>query len=273
MHNALTPMNQQKQPRFWGGKVGAIAAIIFALSAISQSLRAETLLFFAAASTGHAIDRIVELYGAHSDDAVRVSLAASSTLAVQIANGAPADIFLSANIDWMDYLAEKNAIVHRSRVNLLANQLALIAASNNPVYLRIAHGFPLTGALGDGRLSVADPDHVPAGMYAKTALENLGIWQRVRNRLARTANARAAILLIARGEAPLGVAYTSDVVGDGNLRIIDVFPAATHPPIIYPMALIVGNKETAARTFANFLVSGEARRVFDRHGFTMLLDR
>ena len=272
MHNGSTLIDQRGRPRRTGRNVYAILTIVFATLALAQNVRSESLLFFAAASTGRAVTHIVELYEAQNPHTVRISLAASSTLAVQIANGAPADIFLSANAQWMDYLAQKKAIVHRSRVNLLGNRLALISASDNPVDLKISRGFALADALGDRRLSIADPDHVPAGIYAKTALEKLGVWHSVRTKLARTANVRAAVLLIARGETSLGVGYTSDVVNDGSLRVVDVFPADTHPPITYPLALVGGPKTTAALTFANFLVSQQARGVFDQHGFRLLVD-
>ncbi len=272
MHNGSTLIDQRGRPRRTGRNVYAILTIVFATLALAQNVRSESLLFFAAASTGRAVTHIVELYEAQNPHTVRISLAASSTLAVQIANGAPADIFLSANAQWMDYLAQKRAIVHRSRVNLLGNRLALISASDNPVDLKISRGFALADALGDRRLSLADPDHVPAGIYAKTALEKLGVWHSVRTKLARTANVRAAVLLIARGETSLGVGYTSDVVNDASLRVVDVFPADTHPPITYPLALVGGPKTTAALTFANFLVSQQARGVFDQHGFRLLVD-
>ena len=273
MHNGSESMDQ-RGPKINSRRMTNVALMILALILVSaQSARAESLLFFAAASTGRAIERIVELYHGQSSDTVRVSLAASSTLAVQITNGAPADLFLSANARWMDYLAEKNAIVLETRVDLLANWLALITAVDNPLILKIAPGFPIARVLGDGRLALADPDHVPAGIYAKAAIEKLGVWESVAQRLTRSANVRAAVFLVGRRETPLGVAYTTDVATDGNLRIVDVFPADTHPPIVYPLALVAQNKASSAQKFANFLASPTARRVFQRYGFQFPADR
>ena len=222
---------------------------------------------FSAASTGNAIEEVVKLYEAQSKDRVRISIAASSTLARQIANGAPADLFLSANQEWIDFLAARGAIEPGSRIDLLGNRLALITKSTTPITLKIAPGFGLAEALHGGRLALADPGHVPAGRYAKAALEKLGVWTDVAKNLAPTANVRAAVLLVARGEVPLGIAYTSDAHDDTTLRVVDVFPADTHPPIVYPLALLKGAKVDAAQRFATFLRSKQAGAAFDRHGF------
>ena len=260
---------------------GSVLVCAFRASAIGllsylivvAAVRADTLLFFAAASTGRAVDEIAALYGSQNAATVRVSLAASSTLAVQIANGAPADIFLSANVKWMDYLDERKLIIPTSRTDLLGNKLALIARADNPVALEIAPGFGLLRALGSRRLSVADPDHVPAGMYAKAALKTLGVWQDVMRQLVPAANVRAAVELVARGETPLGIAYQSDVQGLSALRAVATFPRATHPPIVYPLALVANRKIGAARRFAGFLRSPQAIEIFNRAGFTSRVDR
>ena len=222
---------------------------------------------FAAASTATAIDEVAALYAAKGWGAVRASFAASSTLAQQIANGAPADVYVSANVRWMDFLAAEMAIVAASRVNLLANRLVLIAPAEADLSLSIAPGFPLAEVLGDRRLAMADPDHVPAGIYGKTALTNLGVWPAVASKVAATADVRAALVLVELGEAAAGVVYATDAAISRRVRIVDVFPTSGHPPIVYPAAVVAGRDGPRVRRFFDFLMSSEAAAVFARHGF------
>ena len=245
-------------------------AFLFTLLLASADARAETILVFAAASTGPAIEEIAAIYQAENGERVRVSPAASSALARQIVNGAPADVFLSANIQWMDYVEARSTLVTGSRVKLLTNRLVLIAPAARPVELAIKQGFALHVGLDGGRLAIADPDHVPAGIYARAALESLGVWSDVSDNLARTVNVRAAVELVARRETPLGITYASDVRGEARLTKVALFPEDTHPPIIYPLALIDGKRVAAARKFARFLATPGAREVFLAHGFEPL---
>ncbi len=251
----------------------AIVTSLLVSQFLFGAARADTILVFAAASTGPAIEEIAMLYHADGSDRVRISPAASSTLARQILNRAPADIFLSANIEWMDYLEQRGALLTGTRVDLLTNRLALIAPADQPIDLAIRHDFRLRAVLGNGRLAVADPDHVPAGLYAKAALNYLGVWHDIVDRLARAVNVRAAVEFVARGEAPLGIAYASDVYNESRIATVALFPAESHPPIIYPLALVAGDRIAAARRFARFLMTDPARVIFSRHGFTPLPHR
>ena len=248
----------------------SLLSSLLLLGAAPGAARPDSILVFAAASTGPAIEEAARRYRAAGNPRVRVSAAASSTLARQIANRAPADIFLSANTAWMDHLEERGALLAGSRIDLLANRLALVAPAERPVALAIAPGFALRAALRGGRLAIADPDHVPAGLYAKAALTALGVWHGIADRLARTVDARATVALVARGEAPLGIAYASDALGEPGIAMVAPFPARTHPPIVYPLALIAAGRTAPARRFARFLAAAPARAIFRRHGFVPL---
>ena len=238
--------------------------------------RAEQVTFFAAASTTDAINAITARYAAivrADEDAgsvVRPVFAASSTLAKQIAQGAPAQLFLSASQDWMDYLEHRLAIDPASRVDLLGNRLVLVTPADSLLTLTIAPGFPLARALDGGRLAIGDPAHVPAGMYAKAALEALGIWPEVAGKTARTANVRAALALVERGEAAAGIVYRSDLTIGRRVRPAGTFPETTHPLISYPLAKIAGPSSPAAERFYRFLLGPEARAIFQAHGFRSL---
>jgi molybdate transport system substrate-binding protein len=196
-----------------------------------------------------------------------MAYAASSALARQIEHGAPAEIFISADLDWMDYLAERTLIRTGSRTNLLGNRLVLIAPKGKAVSLKIDKGVGLAAALGRERLALANPDVVPAGKYARAALISLGVWDSVANRIAPTENVRAALLLVSRAEAPLGVVYQTDARIEPGVVVVDTFPESTHPPITYPIALLRPASPGAAKVL-EFLKSPAARAVFERHGFT-----
>ena len=225
------------------------------------------ILVFAAASLTNALQDIGAAYEKTAAVRVRMSFDASSNLAHQIEAGAPADLFFSADTEWMDYLESRHLVQPTTRRNALGNQLVLIAPAGSHVRLSIAPHFPLAAALGQGRLAVADPDSVPAGRYARSAMSALGVWDQVVDRLARAENVRAAMRYVARGEAPLGIVYSSDALVDKGVRVVDTFPAATHEPIVYPVALTTSaNSEAAA--FLAYLLGPQGRDVFVKYGFT-----
>src|SRR5579884_3318640 len=192
---------------------------------------------FAAASLKNALDAIAAASQRDGSERATISYAASSTLAKQIENGAPAELFISADRQWMDYLQQRRLIMPDSRIDLLGNTLVLIAPAGTGSNTRIAPGFPLAQMLDGGRLAIADPAAVPAGIYAKEALTRLGVWASVAGRIAAAENVRAALLLVARGEAPLGIVYRTDAAIEPGVRIVGSFPPDSHDPIVYPMAL------------------------------------
>ena len=196
-----------------------------------------------------------------------ISFAASSALARQVEAGAPADLFISADEEWMDYLAGRKLIRPQTRARLLTNRLVLVAPAANRLRLAIAPGMALAHALGTGRLAMADPESVPAGRYGREALTRLGIWPQVAPRLARAENVRAALALVARGETPLGIVYATDALAENRVRIVGVFPAASHAPISYPLAALARSANPEGEAFRRFLLGGEAKAVFRRFGF------
>jgi molybdate transport system substrate-binding protein len=228
---------------------------------------------FAAASLKNALDETMAAYTARTGTIAVASYAASSALAKQIEAGAPADLFISADIPWMDYLDEQGLIDRASRTDLLSNALVLVAPAGTPrAALEIGPGMDLSAALGDGRLAVGQVDSVPAGRYAKAALQTLGAWQAVETKLAQADNVRAALALVARGEAPLGIVYASDAASTAEVDVVGIFPPASHPPIIYPAALVASdaaNPEAAG--FLAFLQGAEAAAAFRKAGFTVLV--
>jgi len=239
---------------------------LIATTPVAPSVASETITVFAAASLKDALDANVKAFREQSGDRVVVSYAASSALAKQIEAGAPADIFISADLDWMDYLEQRKLIKRDTRRNLLRNRLVLIAPADSKVSLDIVPGFPLAKLLGNGRLAMADPDAVPAGKYGKAALEALGVWKDVQSKVAAAENVRAALVLVGRGEAPFGIVYRTDAAVDPKVRVVGTFPEESHPPIIYPIALTASAKP-AAKTFLDWLGRPEARAIFQRYGF------
>jgi molybdate transport system substrate-binding protein len=234
------------------------------------SAQAEKLIVFAAASLKDALDEVNAAYQREKGQETATSYAASPTLAKQIEAAAPADVFISADLDWMDYLAKKNLIKPETRANLLGNRLVLIAPANSAAKLGIAPNFPLAQALGNGRLAIADPNGVPAGRYGKAALESLGVWSSVADRLAPAENVRATLALVSRGEAPLGIVYQTDAASDKAVKIVGTFPEDTHPPIIYPMAVVASSTNRGAPAYIAFLKSPAARPIFEKQVFTVL---
>ena len=225
---------------------------------------------FAAASTTSAVEEIGSLYQDRRLGRIVSSFASSSTLAKQIVNGAPADIYLSASVEWMDYLAHRGAVDRRSRLDLLTNRLILVAPADQDFSTVIAPGFPLAKSLGDRRLALGDPDHVPAGIYAKVALQTLGVWQTVADRLAPAANVRAALALVERGEVAAGIVYRTDAAISPRVKVVGEFPESSHPTIVYPVAMVNGRNEPDIERFMAFLRSKPAAQVFRRHGFGVL---
>lgn len=224
------------------------------------------MLVFAASSLQTALDELTPAIERATGFNVRVSYAASSTLARQIANGAPAGVFISADADWMDDVNAKGLIDPSSRVTLLGNTLVLVAPAKTPVSLKIAPGFALAARLGRERLAIANPDTVPAGKYARQALTALGVWTSVAAKLAPAENVRAALAYVARGETPLGIVYRTDALAEPSVTIVDTFPASSHARIVYPAAVTVTATPAAARVLS-FLRGPEARAVFARQGF------
>ncbi|MGH7024983.1 MAG: molybdate ABC transporter substrate-binding protein [Caulobacteraceae bacterium] len=247
--------------------LGALAGI--ATPAILKAQDASMLTVFAAASLKEALNTAGWVYVAQFLHPVRFSYGASSALARQIEQGAPADVFISADVDWMDYLAKKRLIVAATRRNLLSNHLALIAPAKAKVSLAIEYRMPLAKALGGGRLAIAGPD-VPAGRYGQAALTKLGVWDQVKDRLAPAENVRAALNFVARGEAPLGIVYDTDAKIEPAVKIVGLFPDSSHPPIVYPGAVVATSKNPNAKPFLDSLISPLEARVFRKYGFRVL---
>lgn len=235
----------------------------------SAAADAAGVTVFAAASLKDALDEASRRFDVATGNRTTISYGASSALALQIEHGAPADIFASADADWMDYLQERKLIRTESRVNLLSNRLALISPAASAIRIGISPGFPLARVLGSDRLAMADPDHVPAGKYGRAALESLGVWTSVAAKVARSENVRAALALVARGEAPLGIVYSSDALAERKVRIVDEFPVSSHPRIVYPAALTAASRSAAASRLLVFLRAPAARAVWLKHGFTV----
>ena len=253
----------------WSVAVGLL--LVFLMGPISHGAAApeRDLLVFAAASLKNALDDVNAEYLRQTGRRVVVSYAASPTLAKQIEAGAPADIFISADLDWMDYLARRRLINPETRRNLFGNRLVLVSPAGARRDITISPGFPLANLLGGGRLAMADPDSVPAGKYGKTALEHLGVWASVQTRIARAENVRAALALVSRGEAPLGIVYQTDAAAECRVNVVGFFPEDTHPPITYPVAAVAASTAGTA-AYLEFLRSAVAKPLFEKAGFTVL---
>lgn len=227
----------------------------------------ETVTVFAASSLKTALDEVAAQFEQASDNKVRLSYAGSSALARQIQHGAPAQIFVSANADWMDLLDSDGLVVADTRIDLLTNRLVLIAAPDTDVALTIAPGFDLAGALGDNRLAMALINAVPAGIYGRNALQFLGVWSAVQPLVAQADNVTATLMLVAIGEAPMGIVYATDAMTDPRVRVLGTFPPDSHPEIRYPAAIVQGGDTVGARAFLAFLTGAQGRAVFQQHGF------
>ena len=256
--------------KIWNG-LKTICAALAMLTALATAARAsEPPLVFAAASLKNALDAVAAEWTKETGKTATISYAGSSILARQIEQGAPADIFISADTDWMSYLETRNLVKSATRADLLGNHLVLIAPAKSNVALTIAPGFDLVGALGPGRLAMADTKAVPAGKYGRTALERLGVWSSVENRLAEAENVRGALAFVARGETPLGIVYQTDAAIEPKVRIVATFPDDTHAPIVYPAAMTSASHNADAEAFLAFLSTGQARKIFRTFGFTPL---
>lgn len=248
----------------------AIALLAVSAAFVAPVRAAEPqLLVFAAASVTETLTAVGDAYAATGKPKPVFSFAASSALARQIESGAPAAIFVSADEEWMDYLAQRNLIVPPSRVSLLANTLVLIRPEARPLDVMIGPNFPLAAALGNGKLSLADPDSVPAGKYAKAVLENLGVWTAVESKVVRAENVRAALAFVERAEAAAGIVYATDAMLAPKTKVVGTFPATSHPPISYPMALVKGHDGPDAQAFHAFMQSEAARAIYRRFGFSV----
>ena len=225
---------------------------------------------FAAASLKNALDAVNAEWRAETGKTATISYAASSALAKQIEAGAPADLFFSADIDWMDSLATKNLVRTNTRADLLGNRIVLVAPADSAAAATIAPGFDLAGLLGGGKLAMAMVDSVPAGKYGKASLETLGVWDKVKAQVAQAENVRAALALVARGEAPLGIVYATDAVADERVKVVGTFPADSHPPIRYPVAVLAASTNADAAAFLDYLRGAKSKAAFEAQGFTVL---
>lgn len=258
-------------------RIIAIAAFAIALVQPSQRAAAQSpppaqskLLVFAAASVETALDAIAPVFAQQKGRVASISYGSSAILAKQIAQGAPADVFISADVKWMDYLDKAKLIQPGTRRNLLGNELVLVEPADAQTELKIAPGFDLAGAAGDGKIAVCTVDSCPGGIYAKEALQKLGVWDAVAPKLAQASNIRGALNLVARGEAKFGIVYATDAKAEPKVKVVGVFPADSHSPIIYPVAVVASSKNPDAAVFAAFLTSQAAVKILTEQGFTIL---
>lgn len=251
------------------GKLLVGAVISFAL--VSQSFASEKVTVFAAASLTNALNEISAQYKKEKQAEVVASYASSSTLARQIEQGAPANLFISADQQWMDYVIDKNLMVADTRLTLLGNDLVLIAPKDSKLNdVVINKETKWKTLLNGGKLAVGDPDHVPVGIYAKESLEYLGAWDTVSPEMARTNNVRSGMALVERDEAPLGIVYGSDAVASDKVKVVGVFPVDSHKPVEYPMAVVKGQDNKAVRDFYDYLKTPQAAEIFKKYGFSPL---
>lgn len=243
-----------------------LGCFLFASPFAAPAAEKAPLVVFAAASLSDALQELGDGFTRQTAIPVKFSFAASSALARQIENGAPADVFFSADLDWMEYLQTRHFLQNDSRRDVVQNKLVLIAPADSTVQLKVEPGFKLAAALGKGRLATGDPDSVPVGRYAQQALIKLGVWAEVADRLVRADNVRAALAYVDRGEAPLGIVYATDALIDPHVRVVDDFPDDTHATIVYPIALTAGAKVDAAK-FLAFVRSPAGDLVFRAYGF------
>lgn len=246
-----------------------VAGLALAALLAAPAMAADVTVF-AAASLKNALDDINAAWTAEAGKSATISYAASSALAKQIEEGAPADVFISADVPWMDYLSERDLVKKDTIVKLLGNRLVLIAPADSEATLEIGPNFDLLGALGDGRLAMGQVDSVPAGKYGREALTSLGIWDQVEGRVAQTDNVRAALALVSTREAPFGIVYETDANADKAVKVVGIFPADSHAEIVYPAAVTTEAKSADAATFMEFLRTETAAKLFEKQGFTVL---
>ena len=252
-----------------------IIVVVAAVVAAIPSARADDarnsaqVLVFAAASLAEVLTELADVYAATGQPKPVFSFAASSALARQIENGAPAAVFMSADEAWMDYIADRQLIVAETRSSFLGNTLVLVTPVDWPLNVHIGFGFPLAKALAGGKLAMGDPDGVPVGRYGKAALENLGVWRDVEANVIRAESVRAALAFVARGEATAGIVYATDAALTKKVSVAGTFPETSYPTVSYPVAVVAGHDTPAARAFRDFILSGDARIVFLKYGFRL----
>ena len=248
-----------------------LAAAFSGLLLASTAVQAgdDTLTVFAAASMTDAITEAAKAFSAAGGSEVQLAFGSSSNLAKQIENGGPADVFISADTKWMDYLDQRDLIDDDSRSNLAGNALVLIAPKDSTLTLELADGVDLAGAVGDGKVAMGDPEHVPAGRYAKDALTALGIWDAVQPHTVFTADVREALNFVDKGEAAAGIVYATDAAISPNVKTVDTFPESTHAPIVYPVALVSGHDEGMPQAFLDFLDSDAGTAILQKYGFVV----
>ncbi|MCR6630971.1 MAG: molybdate ABC transporter substrate-binding protein [Magnetospirillum sp.] len=246
--------------------LGAFAALAFGLSAAAA--QADEILVFAAASLTNALNEVGESFTAKTGHVMKPSYAASSALAKQVEQGSPANVFASADLKWMDYLTEKKLVNADTRFNLLGNTLVLVAPADSKLTkLDIDAKTDIAALAGQGRIATGDPDSVPVGLYFKQAMERANQWKAVEPKLARAESVRAALTLVERGEAPIGVVYATDAAISKKVKVVGTFPASLHDPIVYPFALVTGKETPAAKAFLDYVKTNESKGVFAKYGF------
>jgi molybdate transport system substrate-binding protein len=254
------------------GLAGALALTAVGLAPLTAAAEDKGPVVFAAASLKNALDGLNAAWKRESGKEATISYAASSSLAKQIAQGAPADVYVSANIKWMDFLAQKKLVAAGTRINLLGNRLVLIAPQDSKLnHVTIAKGFDIAKLAGDGRIALADTKGVPAGLYAKAALTSLGAWKAAEPKLAQAENVRATLAYVARGETPLGIVYATDAHVEPKVKIIGTFPAGSHPAITYPVGRIAASKNEHVGDYLHFLQAPAAKAIFEKYGFSFLV--
>jgi molybdate transport system substrate-binding protein len=252
------------------GRFFGTLAMAVALGLTAPATWAADVTVFAAASLKNALDDVNAAWKAEAGKEATISYAASSALAKQIEEAAPADVFISADVPWMTYLAERDLVKKDTVVELLGNRLVLIAPADSDASVEIGPGFDLAGLLGDGHIAMGQVDSVPAGKYGKEALTSLGVWEQVEGRVAQAENVRAAQALVATGEAPLGIVYETDANAEKAVRIVGKFPEDSHAPIVYPAAVTAEATSPDAGAFMAFLRTEAAAALFEKQGFTVL---
>jgi molybdate transport system substrate-binding protein len=250
-------------------RLSILATMTMACVLAARLASADELVVFAAASLKESLTEAAGAYATEGKPKPVLSFAASSALAKQIENGAPADLFLSADEQWMDYLAARSLLVTGTRRPFLGNELVLIAPASRPFQIIVESGFALASVLGGEKLAMADVESVPAGRYGKAALMNLGVWTDVEANLVRQADVRAALALVERDEARAGIVYRTDAMASTKVMIAGTFPQISHQPIVYPLAIVEGHDSPDARAFREFLLSPAARAIFEQHGFSV----
>jgi molybdate transport system substrate-binding protein len=253
--------------------IGLSVALIFAAPGAGQAQTSGKLVVFAAASLATALNAIQPIFTQDKNQPVAISYGSSGTLAKQIEQSAPADVFISADTKWIDYLEKKKLLASGTRRDLLSNELVLIEPADGQTKLKIRPGFDLATLAGDGKIAVCTVASCPAGIYAKEAFTKLGVWSAVEPKLAQAANVRDALALVARGEAKFGIVYATDAKAEPKVRVIDVFPADSHTPIIYPVAVVASSKNANAAVFEAFLTSQAAVKILTKQGFKFVSKR